>query len=121
MALFAWAGCSSSHVPGLTTAAVAALPELSGQTIHPFTDLLLHDMGAGLDDGVSAEWRTPPLWGLGLLGTVSGATFLLHDGRARDVSEAILWHGGEATSSRGKFEAMSKDDRAAVIAFLSSL
>jgi CxxC motif-containing protein (DUF1111 family) len=120
-ALFARAGCSACHVPALTTAVPAALPELSGQTVHAFTDLLLHDMGAGLDDGASPEWRTPPLWGLGLLATVSGGTFLLHDGRARDVSEAILWHGGEATAAREAFRHMSAIERRALLAFVASL
>lgn len=84
-------------------------------------------MGSDLADGrpdfgaSGAEWRTTPLWGLGLLRTVSGHTFLLHDGRARDVTEAILWHGGEAERSREAFNAMTKADRAALVAFLDSL
>ena len=102
-------------------------PWLSEQTIHPFTDLLLHDMGRGLADGRAdfeasgSEWRTPPLWGLGLQKTVNGHTRLLHDGRARDVSEAILWHGGEAERAKETFRSMSKQDREALLQFLDSL
>ena len=98
---------------------------------HPrvqlFSDLLLHDMGEGLADhrpeGMAdgREWRTPPLWGIGLTETVNGHTYFLHDGRARSLSEAILWHGGEAQAARDAFAAMSKADRDAMLAFLNSL
>jgi CxxC motif-containing protein (DUF1111 family) len=114
-------------VAELKTGSYPELPELANQTIHAFTDLLLHDMGEGLADDRPAftatghEWRTAPLWGLGLVAKVNGHTFLLHDGRARNAAEAILWHGGEATASRQAFRAMSKPDRAALIAFLESL
>jgi CxxC motif-containing protein (DUF1111 family) len=111
----------------MTTGPAPALPEVAFQDIHPYTDLLLHDMGEGLADdrpvftATGREWRTPPLWGLGLLAKVNGHTFLLHDGRARTVGEAILWHGGEAEKSRRRFEAMPRRDRAALLAFLESL
>lgn len=124
--LFLAAECSSCHVPTYETGE-AEIEALSNQTIHPFTDLLLHDMGPGLADGrpdnlaSGSEWRTPPLWGLGLLEAVNGHTRLLHDGRARSFSEAILWHGGEAMKSRDAFLDMSKDERDALIAFLRSL
>lgn len=125
--LFTKFGCASCHVPKLTTGTLAGWPELSQQTIRPFTDLLLHDMGAALADGrpdfaaTGSEWRTPPLWGLGLVAPIDGALFLMHDGRARGFAEAILWHGGEAMAAREQFRTASSGDRAALIAFLSSL
>jgi len=94
--------------------------------IIPFTDLLLHDMGPGLDDGLvqkgagSSEWRTPPLWGIGLTSTV-GHEHYLHDGRARTLEEAILWHGGEAQSSRDAYADLSSSDRALILGFLKAL
>ena len=126
-ALFKQFGCAACHVPTLKTEADAPLPELSGQIFHPFTDLLLHDMGADLADGrpdgsaTGSEWRTPPLWGLGLLSRVNGHDRLLHDGRARDFAEAILWHGGEAEKAREAFRTAAASDREALIAFLKSL
>ena len=125
-AQFIDAGCASCHVPRFETGE-SEIEALSGQTIHPFTDLLLHDMGPGLADNrpdgsaTGSEWRTPPLWGLGLLEIVNGHTRLLHDGRARNFTEAILWHGGEASESRDAFIGMSKQERDALIAFLRSL
>jgi CxxC motif-containing protein (DUF1111 family) len=125
--LFRAAGCASCHVPRWTTGPSSELPELARQTIWPYTDLLLHDLGDALADGRpdfladGREWRTPPLWGLGLLEVVNGHTFLLHDGRARDVAEAILWHGGEAEASREAFRTMVATDRAALLRFLGSL
>ena len=125
--LFMDAGCESCHRATFKTADVHDQPWLSGQTIHPFTDMLLHDMGEGLADGradfaaTGSEWRTPPLWGLGLQKTVNGHTRLLHDGRARDTSEAILWHGGEAERAKEAFRTLSKSDRQAVLEFLDSL
>ena len=104
-----------------------ALPQLARQTIHPYTDLLLHDMGEGLADGRPdfeagpRDWRTPPLWGLGLSERVNGNGFLLHDGRARNVVEAILWHGGEAQGSRDAFARLPRGERDALVAFLLSL
>jgi len=125
--LFAQAGCAGCHISKMTTGTLAGWPELSGQTIRPFTDLLLHDMGPGLADGrpdyeaTGSEWRTPPLWGLGLVQTIDGYLFLLHDGRARGFAEAILWHGGDGENAKQAFAAMSKSDRDALVAFLSSL
>lgn len=125
--LFREAGCAACHLPTLRTGPHAPSPELAEQTFHPFTDLLLHDMGEGLADGRpdegadGREWRTAPLWGVGLLELVNGHSFLLHDGRARDLAEAILWHGGEGEAAREAFRTMSAEDRAALLAFLASL
>ena len=125
--LFAKAQCASCHVPTLRTGVLAGVPSVSNQTIQPFTDMLLHDMGPDLADNRSdfrangREWRTPPLWGIGLVRRVNGHTNFLHDGRARDLMEAILWHGGEAEASRQAVEQMSKEKRDALIAFLESL
>jgi CxxC motif-containing protein (DUF1111 family) len=100
---------------------------LANQTIWPYTDLLLHDMGEGLADGRpealanGREWRTPALWGIGLTETVSGHTYFLHDGRARNLTEAILWHGGEAQAARDGFAALTPEDRAKLLAFVNSL
>jgi CxxC motif-containing protein (DUF1111 family) len=126
-AAFERARCGSCHTPSLTTGPVPDIPELANQPIHAYTDLLLHDMGQGLADGRptfeadGGEWRTPPLWGIGLVPTVNGHTFLIHDGRARNIAEAILWHGGEAHAAQAAFVAMNRSDREALIAFLSSL
>ncbi|MQX37818.1 di-heme oxidoredictase family protein [Roseospira navarrensis] len=127
-AVFRDLGCSGCHTPTHTTAADAADPELAGQTIWPYTDLLLHDMGPGLADGrpegeaSGQEWRTAPLWGLGLTATVGGGhAFFLHDGRARTLTEAILWHGGEAEPAREGFRALPAEDRADLLRFLNSL
>lgn len=125
-ARFREAGCTSCHVGALTTSEVRPAA-LSRQVIHPFSDLLLHDMGPELSDGMpeadarAAEWRTPPLWGIGLATTVNGPRFLLHDGRARSLEEAILWHGGEAQRSRDAFRFLSADARNDLIRFLDSL
>jgi len=126
-ALFVSAGCASCHLPALRTGNVPDVPGLSHVEFHAYTDLLLHDMGEGLSDhrpayeAQGAEWRTAPLWGLGLLATVNGHTLLLHDGRARGTTEAILWHGGEAAPSRERFLRMNRSDRRAMSAFLDSL
>jgi CxxC motif-containing protein (DUF1111 family) len=126
-ALFRDAGCAACHVPVLVTSALDGFPELAGQTIRPFTDLLLHDLGEDLADGRpdflagGREWRTPPLWGIGLIGVVNDHTLLLHDGRARGFAEAILWHGGEAERAREAFRTLGASDRAALIRFLESL
>ena len=125
--LFYQAGCIACHTPKHATARDSADPALRGQLIWPYTDLLLHDMGEGLADGRpegvadGREWRTAPLWGIGLTETVNGHTYFLHDGRARSLTEAILWHGGEAETSRERFRTMSAADRAALLAFLGSL
>lgn len=126
-ALFHDAGCARCHVPKQQTGAYADIPELAFQTIYPYTDLMLHDMGEGLDDGradyeaTGRDWRTPPLWGIGLIETVNGHQLFLHDGRARGFAEAILWHGGEAAAASEAFRALPAADRAALIRFLSSL
>ena len=125
--LFESVQCSACHIPTLRTGTLPDVPAVSNQTIHPYTDLLLHDMGPGLADNRpdflagGSEWRTPPLWGIGLIKTVNGHTNLLHDGRARGLLEAILWHGGEAEQSRKAVQQMSTSDRAALLAFLESL
>ncbi len=126
-ALFREANCSGCHRPLLLTGMLEGVPEVSGQRIAPYTDLLLHDMGAALADerpdylASGSEWRTPPLWGIGLTQVVSGHTYFLHDGRAQSLLEAIMWHGGEAERSREFFRKLSRSDRDAVIAFLQSL
>ncbi|HVZ33671.1 MAG TPA: di-heme oxidoredictase family protein, partial [Polyangiaceae bacterium] len=125
--LFTDAGCPACHVPSHVTAANASLPELRRQRIWPYTDLLLHDLGPDLSDGrpsfdaAGSEWRTPPLWGLGLYATVNGHEQLLHDGRARGVAEAVLWHDGEGATARDRFLTFSADERAALVAFVESL
>jgi CxxC motif-containing protein (DUF1111 family) len=125
--LFTQAGCSSCHIVKMTTGTLPDWPELSNQTIRPFTDLLLHDMGSGLADGrpdyqaSGSEWRTPPLWGLGLVQPIDGYLFLMHDGRARGFEEAILWHDGQAANAKEAFRTMAKSDRDALVAFLASL
>ncbi|MGA1858894.1 di-heme oxidoredictase family protein [Azospirillum sp. 11R-A] len=125
--LFAAIGCAACHTPTLRTGASPALPELAGRTIHPFTDLLLHDLGEGLADGrpdfqaTGRQWRTPPLWGLGLTAAVTDRPTYLHDGRARTPLEAILWHGGEAEPAREAVRRMPSLNRKALLAFLDSL
>lgn len=126
-AIFHELGCASCHTPSLTTGKVEGQPHLSNQRIWPYTDMLLHDMGEGLADNrpegmaTGQEWRTPPLWGIGLTETVSGHTFFLHDGRARNLEEAILWHGGEAQAARDGYAALPKADRDVLISFVESL
>lgn len=111
----------------MKTGSQAPHDALRSQTIRPYTDLLLHDMGEALADhrpdfkATGSEWRTPPLWGMGLVKTVNHSTFLLHDGRARSLEEAILWHGGEAEHAKNAFKNMSKTKREALIEFLQSL
>lgn len=120
-------GCARCHRPKFVTGEVPGQPHLSHQLIWPYSDMLLHDMGGDLADNrpegaaSGSEWRTPPLWGIGLTETVSGHTLFLHDGRARNLTEAILWHGGEADAARDKFAGLSKDDREALLAFVNSL
>jgi len=125
--LFFQAGCQSCHTPSFTTAANAAEPELANQVIRPYSDLLLHDMGEGLADhrtefkASGRDWRTAPLWGIGLTKTVSGHTQFLHDGRARNLMEAVLWHGGEAEGAKQQVLTFNAQQRAALLAFLNSL
>ena len=125
--IFETIGCEKCHRKEFQTA-VSNIPVLSGKAFYPYTDLLLHDMGPGLDDGytegsaLTSEWRTPPLWGLGLSkDSQGGEYFLLHDGRARSIEEAILLHGGEGTVSKENFESLSVEDKKKLIAFLESL
>jgi len=125
--LFHAIGCADCHRPAFKTGTLAGEPELSGQIIWPYTDLLLHDMGAHLADNrpefsaTGREWRTPPLWGIGLNKAVNGNNFYLHDGRASSLMEAILWHGGEAKASQQRVLALSKAERENLIKFLESL
>lgn len=128
--LFAQIGCAACHIPEMATGSTHPWAEVRNQTIRPFTDLLLHDMGPGLADnmvvvgsGASAsEWRTAPLWGIGLTqGVADGAAGYLHDGRASTLEEAILWHGGEAESAKQEFRLMTEPDRAKLLRFLLSL
>jgi CxxC motif-containing protein (DUF1111 family) len=126
-AAFHAAGCAACHTPKHVTHRLADRPEQSFQLIWPYTDLLLHDLGEGLADGrpegvaTGREWRTAPLWGIGLTATVGGRESYLHDGRARTLLEAILWHGGEAEAAREAVRAMPAADRAALLRFLGSL
>jgi len=119
-------GCAGCHTTTLVTGD-HPVDAVAHQTIHPYTDLLLHDMGDRLSDGrpdflaEGTEWRTPALWGIGLAKTVNPMVTFLHDGRATTFAEAILWHGGEADASREAFRKASRSDRDALIAFLQSL
>ena len=125
--LFYEANCIGCHRPKFVTRRDSIGDEQSFQLIWPYTDLLLHDMGEGLADGrpegeaSGREWRTPPLWGIGLTETVSGHSLFLHDGRARNLLEAILWHGGEAEAAKQRVVAMTREERAALLVFLRSL
>lgn len=125
--LFSQANCQACHKTTVKTVQREGLPALSNQTIHPYTDLLLHDMGEGLADhrpeylATGREWRTTPLWGLGYTKEVNGHTMLLHDGRARNIMEAVLWHGGEAQASRDVVLSFNQQQRDALVAFLESL
>jgi CxxC motif-containing protein (DUF1111 family) len=132
--LFKTIGCSNCHATDAVTGANHPFAELRNQDIKPYSDLLLHDMGPELADDskraasddasappAASEWRTPPLWGTGLLATVNGHTGLLHDGRAANVLEAVLWHGGEAEATRNRVTQLAAEDRAALVAFVMSL
>lgn len=125
--LFLNISCGKCHTPQLQTGP-SSIAALANKTFFPYTDLLLHDMGPGLDDGytegtaLTSEWRTPPLWGLGLSANSQGGQFfLLHDGRARSIEEAILLHGGEALQSRTSFQQLTPEDKARLLKFLNSL
>ena len=124
--LFSDIGCADCHTPNHHTES-HEFPELSNQSIWPYTDLLLHDMGEGLADhrpvfdANGQEWRTPPLWGIGLVKTVNKHTRFLHDGRARNLTEAILWHGGEAKTAQQNFINLSKTEREEILTFVNSL
>ncbi|UOB17994.1 di-heme oxidoreductase family protein [Abyssalbus ytuae] len=125
--LFEQINCVACHLPKITTGTHPTINALSNQTIRPYTDMLLHDMGDGLSDNsqdflaTKNEWRTPPLWGLGLIKTVNGHTYLLHDGRARNTEEAILWHDGEAKKAKNAFMELTKTEREKIITFIQSL
>jgi CxxC motif-containing protein (DUF1111 family) len=125
--IFQELACNACHIVTVQTGEHPTIGALSNQTIHPFTDLLLHDMGNELGDNrpdflaMGNEWRTPPLWGIGLFETVNGHTRYLHDGRARNLLEAVLWHDGEAQASRDAVLQRSETDTEALIAFLKSL
>jgi CxxC motif-containing protein (DUF1111 family) len=124
--LFVSSGCAECHTPRQVTGETD-IPALSYQAIYPYTDLLLHDMGEALADhrpdfqADGREWRTPSLWGIGLIETVNGHTRLLHDGRARNLAEAILWHGGEGERARESFRNLTREEREAVVRFLRAL
>jgi CxxC motif-containing protein (DUF1111 family) len=125
--LFAKVGCDSCHKTNVKTGNREGLPALSNQTIHPYSDMLLHDMGPGLADNRpeylanGQEWRTQPLWGIGYTKEVNDHTYFLHDGRARNLMEAVLWHGGEAEMAKQKVLKFNQKERDALIAFLNSL
>lgn len=120
-------GCTSCHVPKMQTGNTYPIAAFRNQTIRPYSDLLLHDMGTDLGDNApdfqasGNEWRTPPLWGIGLINTVNGHTNLLHDGRAKNITEAVLWHGGEAQAAKDKFKQLTTQQRTELLAFLNSL
>jgi CxxC motif-containing protein (DUF1111 family) len=125
--LFLEAGCGGCHKPTLSSGP-SVVAALSNKTFAPYTDMLLHDMGKQLDDGYTegsagtAEWRTPPLWGLGLSPiTQGGGYFLMHDGRAHSIEEAIIMHGGEGSASKERFQSLSEADQNKIITFLKSL
>ena len=125
--LFKQISCATCHIPTMYTGVSVSLPALSNQRIHPYTDMLVHDLGAALADGRpdfdanGNEWRTPPLWGRGMFEQTNGTPYFLHDGRARSLTEAILWHGGEAEHSKQQFVNLPKADRKAILEFLGSL
>lgn len=125
--IFMEAKCGSCHLPKLSTSFSFEAPFNSNQTIYPYSDLLLHDMGSGLADNRpdflanGQEWRTAPLWGIGLTELVNGHSNFLHDGRARNLMEAILWHDGEAKKSKDQIKKLNKSDRNSLISFLKSL
>ncbi len=125
--IFNNSGCANCHTPKFTTGNTSAITALNNIEIRPYSDFLLHDMGTDLADNRpdylanGNEWRTQPLWGLGLIQTVNSHNYLMHDGRARNITEAIMWHGGEATNSKNKFKNLSKTERDDLILFLKSL
>ena len=125
--IFYQVGCQTCHQPDFKTQDSNEFPHLAKQHIWPYSDLLLHDMGPALADGrpdflaTGSEWRTAPLWGVGLQEAVNGSKALLHDGRAETIEEAILWHGGEANRARNNFIARNKEERDSLIKFINSL
>jgi len=125
--IFNTINCTACHIPKMQTGNTYPITGLRNQTIRPFTDLLLHDMGSGLADNApdfdatGTEWRTQPLWGIGLIKNVNNHTNLLHDGRARNIEEAILWHGGEALEAKNKYKQLNAQQRSDLLAFINSL
>jgi CxxC motif-containing protein (DUF1111 family) len=125
--IFKNAGCENCHSSKYTTSANSPVAALNNVSIRPYSDFLVHDMGEGLSDkradylATGNEWRTQALWGLGLIKIVNNHTFLLHDGRARNIQEAILWHGGEAQAARDYYYKLDKSNRTALLKFLESL
>tara|TARA_R110002126_G_scaffold6130_6_gene32389 strand:- start:1413 stop:2813 length:1401 start_codon:yes stop_codon:yes gene_type:complete len=125
--VFETINCTSCHIPKIKTGNTHVITALRNQTIRPYTDLLLHDMGIGLADNApdfeasGLEWRTQPLWGIGLINTVNKHSNLLHDGRARNVTEAILWHGGEAEKAKNSFKQLTTKQRNQLLEFIDSL
>jgi CxxC motif-containing protein (DUF1111 family) len=126
-ALFRALGCAACHRETLVTGSGGELDSFAGREIHPYTDLLLHDMGPGLADGrpdgaaTGSEWRTAPLWGLGLARQVEPRARFLHDGRARSIAEAVRWHGGEAGAAQNLYTRLPAARRAVLLRFLESL
>ncbi len=126
-AIFEEINCVSCHTPQQKSGNFPGIPSISNQTFYPYTDMLLHDMGEDLSDGRpdfeadGNEWKTRPLWGIGLTQLINGHTDLLHDGRAKSILEAILWHGGEAQKSKEDFKTLSASDRQALLDFVNSL
>ncbi|MBS1934378.1 MAG: thiol oxidoreductase [Bacteroidetes bacterium] len=125
--LFTQVNCSGCHRPTIQTGIDLTLPQINNQRIHPYTDLLVHDMGSGLADNRpdflanGNEWRTAPLWGIGLLDKTNGTAYFLHDGRARSLEEAILWHDGEAKNAKQQFMQLNSTQRNQLLKFLESL
>ncbi|MBA3681298.1 MAG: thiol oxidoreductase [Bacteroidetes bacterium] len=125
--IFKNAGCDKCHTSKFVTSNNSDIAALNNIIIHPYSDFLVHDMGIGLSDNradflaKSNEWRTQPLWGIGLIKTVNRHTYLLHDGRARNIQEAILWHGGEAQMSRDYYFKLNKKERSSLLKFIESL
>jgi CxxC motif-containing protein (DUF1111 family) len=125
--LFGQIRCNACHAQTLTTGTAHRFAELRSQTIHAYTDMLLHDMGPELADNFpqgnasGQEWRTAPLWGLGLLSSINPNVRYLHDGRARSIEEAILWHAGQGAKSRDRFKQLTAADRQDLIEFVNSL
>ena len=125
--IFQEINCTACHIPKMQTGSDYYIAALRNQIIRPYTDMLLHDMGTELSDNApdflanGNEWRTQPLWGIGLINTVNGHTNLLHDGRARNITEAILWHGGEAQNAKVKFKMLSESERNNLLDFINSL
>ncbi len=120
-------GCASCHIPKIQTGNSHPIAILNNQTIRPYTDLLLHDMGPELADNApdfeasGSEWKTPPLWGIGLIKTINNHSNFMHDGRAKNIEEAVLWHGGEAQNAKNRYKQLNVTERKDLLEFLNSL